>query len=321
MPGTHLRAAVLRAWIIAVIFGVAFCASSAWATVVVPMSLETIADHAGQVLVGRVAEVHSYWAGPKRGIESKVSFEEVEFLKNGAPQDGRRFHLTVPGGSIGERTMRVVGAPVFQIGQRWLLCLLPEYRTFPVVGIHRGAFRIVVGNDGVARVWTASGQPVTAIDGRGFVRTARDVKASTSSPVQGSGGNGIHLITEIRASTRAGAHKPTQPSSSLLNRPVDAKPDLSNISIERAMPYAEFVARLRPLLAASRQHALSEPAGRRITVEYTPTTLSGAGAIGDARPGEEVLTAEQRSSRQLPLPQHVRLQRAAKPKTPPEGNR
>jgi len=68
--------------------------------------------------------------------------------------------LTVPGGRMGEWEMRIAGAPVFEPGQRWVLFLLPSYRTFPVVGIWQGAFRIINDPLGAACVFASDGSPV-----------------------------------------------------------------------------------------------------------------------------------------------------------------
>jgi hypothetical protein len=146
-------------------------AMPATGTTIAPLSVTTMADHSGQVIAGDVLEVRSYWTGTPRRIESEVTFANVTYLKGALPTSGRVFTLTVPGGAVGDMEMRIEGAPRFEVGESWVLFLLPAYRTFPVVGLSQGAFRIVTGVDGVERV-EQGGRFVTGFDEDGFVRVA-----------------------------------------------------------------------------------------------------------------------------------------------------
>ncbi|MFQ5496104.1 MAG: hypothetical protein ACE5EX_12070, partial [Phycisphaerae bacterium] len=123
------------------------------ATTVVPMTLATIADHAGQVILADITVVRSAWADNPRRIETTITLSPVEYLK-GAPgtASASTFTLIVPGGTVGDTQMRITGAPDFRVGDRWMLCLLPTYKTHPVVGVSRGAFKIVSDDRGVQRV-------------------------------------------------------------------------------------------------------------------------------------------------------------------------
>lgn len=202
-------------------------ASAALAASVVPMTVATLADHAGQVVSGEVTAVESYWTGRPARIESRVTFESVSYLKGAHPGAGDTFALTVPGGRVDTFEMRLEGAPRFEVGQSWLLFVLPAYRTHPVVGISQGAFRIARDADGVERV-ERDGRAVLGLDGQGFVRLADAARAEGDAP-----------------------------------HPA-------------ALTRGEFVELVAPILAASRDHALAEPAGRRLPVRYTPGTLQEA---------------------------------------------
>ena len=123
-----------------------------------------MADHAALVFVGRVGSVESRWADGPRRIESDVEFEQVECLKGSLPPGRETFSLLVPGGAVGTTQMRICCAPTFRVGEKWLLFVLPNYRTFPVVGLWQGALRIETDRDGIERVFTASSDPVTGTD-------------------------------------------------------------------------------------------------------------------------------------------------------------
>ena len=47
----------------------------------------------------------------------------------------------------------MASAPAFAAGEKWILFLLPTYKTFPVVGLSHGAFRVPTDTDGVERVF------------------------------------------------------------------------------------------------------------------------------------------------------------------------
>jgi hypothetical protein len=187
----------------------ALIASAAYGTSVVPMTVATMADHAGQVITGDVASLRSYWVDQPRRIETEITFSGVGYLK-GAPADADgSFILRVPGGAIGDLQMRIEGAPQFAVGESWVLFLLPTYRTFPVVGIAQGAYRVVRAADGVHRVY------------RGALAVA-------------------------------------------------------GVGAEAAPSYDQFVKQITPILDASRDHGLTEPAGRPVPVRQVAVPLQPA---------------------------------------------
>jgi hypothetical protein len=217
---------------------------------VVPMSLDVVSDHAGQVIAGKIASIRSYWADNPRRIESEVVFEQVDYLKGALPDSGSTFRLTVPGGTVGQMGMRIAGAPEFATGQEWVLFLLPTYKTFPVVGLSQGAFRIVADGDGIKRVHSASGAPFVGVDASLKTLTARVQRLSaTTSLIDGM---------NVRV------------------KPVPEERDTAE-----GLTYAEFLAQIRPILEKTRDHRLSEPAGRRVPVEYTPVPMASAPARAD----------------------------------------
>ena len=211
------------------------------ASTVVPMTVETLADHAGQVIVGTVSSVRSYWADNPRRIESEVTFGQVEYLKGALPDARDEFTLIVPGGTVGEMSLAVCCAPQFNVKEKWLLFLLPSYKTFPVVGLYQGSFIVQADADGIERVSHRRHdvlEPVTGVGTEGFVQYSVNHDSSVHDHLQAA--HSLRL-KEGSAST------PATP----------------------ALTYAEFVDLLRPILAASRDHELTQPAGQRVLLEYT----------------------------------------------------
>jgi len=242
MPGVQGRYAT----IIALLGVMNVALVTARATTVVPMNLPTAADHAGQVIVGRVASARSYWVGDPRRIETEFTWQEVEYLKGGGTAEASEtFSLVVPGGTIGTMTMRIAGAPEFAVGERWILFLLPEYRTFPVVGLTHGAFRVVNDLGGRPRVFNSDRQPITRIDAEGVLNIESHWTAGAGDCLRG----------------QANAHVAETGSTA---------------AFDRAIELDAFLDQLRPILAGSRAHTLDHPAGRPVPAVYRPTALRRA---------------------------------------------
>jgi hypothetical protein len=215
----------------------------AQASTVIPMSVATLADNAGQVIVGRVAAVRCYRADNPRRIESEVMLEGVEYLKGRLADSSDRFTLIVPGGEVDKLRMTVCCAPDLRIGEKWMLFLLPTYHTFPVVGIFQGAFLIKADKDGVERVISRTHGRETSVAGigaDGFVQYVADAAADARDYLVGA--DNMRLVT----------------------------PDA-----QKAEPiaFADFVTQLAPVLAASRDHQLKAPAGRPEIVELRAVPL------------------------------------------------
>ena len=214
----------------------------AFASTVAEMTVHTMADRAGQIVAGKIAAVRSYWADHPRRIETEVTLDQLTYLKGGPTKTPSTFTLVVPGGTVGETEMRICCAPVFRPGEKWVLFVPPSYKTFPVVGLFRGAFRVKTDPTGIERVYSSAAQPVLGMDPDGFVRMA-----------------GGHIDPHDRLITAVNAEIRLRPSP-LLNPP--------------AISYGDFLALIQPILDASRDHHLVEPAGRRVPVVYTPTALT-----------------------------------------------
>lgn len=217
------------------------------ATSVAPMTVQTLADHAGQVLIGDVTSTRSYWANNPRRIETEVIFRNVEYIKGKLQNAGTDFTLIVPGGTVGDTRMRICCAPEFKAGERRLLFLLPRYKTFPTVGVAQGAFRIEKDETGVDRVYQHGQILVVGVDEKGFVKLATERRITDASS---------HLVDSHRTQLKQQQAAETP----------------------KAISCSDFLNHIRPILDNSRDHRLIEPAGQRDLVSKTGVSLKASQA-------------------------------------------
>ncbi len=225
---------------------IAFLPLPARASSVTPMTVQTLSDLSGQVIVGRVASIRSYWADHPRRIESEIRFETVEYLKGRLANSSDAFTLMVPGGKVGDMQMQIADAPSFAAGEKWVLFLLPTYKTYPVAGLHQGAFKITTDAEGIERVYLPEGEPVSGIDANGLLKTTTPASSKAS----------VRLLNADRVQVR------------------DAQTE--NREAQPAVSLEDFRREIAPILRASRDHHLVEPAGKRVLVEYTPVPFRAA---------------------------------------------
>ena len=132
------------------IFTFALLGATVPATTVVPPSFDQLVEDAQLIFEGKVTDVRCEWAGQgaERVIVSYVTFEIEDALK-GSP--GTNVTLRLLGGTIGNETITIADAPVFQKGDRDILFVENNGSQFiPLVGIMHGRFR--VQPDGVSGI-------------------------------------------------------------------------------------------------------------------------------------------------------------------------
>lgn len=229
----------------------AWMTAAAVASSVVAMNVPTLSDFSGQVIEGKVVSARSYEATDPWRIETEVVFEGVVYLKGAHPGADNAFKLIVPGGTVGDRQMRICCAPKFDVGGRYLLFLLPTYKTFPTVGLDQGAFEIRRDDSGVDRVFQ-SGLAVSGLDEDGFVRLIGGERASARE----------HVVASNHVTVR--------------------QPGKQDVTAGGAIALDDFVNLIRPILDRSVDHHLVEAAGKQIPVQLRPTSLKRAGTPGNA---------------------------------------
>jgi hypothetical protein len=141
-----------------------FAFSSASASVVVPPTFDKLVADADAIVYAEVIERASRWErrGTKNVIITDVTLRVREVLKG--QSDSIRV-VRVLGGTVGNVTQQVVGAPLFIVGDRDVL-FLKRGAISPVVGLYHGRFRVVEGHNGVGEyIANFARQPIASVAG------------------------------------------------------------------------------------------------------------------------------------------------------------
>lgn len=127
----------MRAFIIACLLATGVPLS---ALTVKPLSFTELVRESSVVLHGRVADVRGQWTSDRRGIESLVVVEVVDYLKGAL---GEAVTIRVPGGQAGAFVNIIPGAPRFSEGDRVVLFLRTSGPSIPVItGTSQGVYRV-----------------------------------------------------------------------------------------------------------------------------------------------------------------------------------
>ncbi len=115
-------------------------------TLVMPSSLDYMADKADTIVTGVVGSSYGYW---ENGIIFTGVFVDVtEYIKNADTAKPTRIELKVMGGQVGETRLEIDHAPVFKPDEEVLLFLVRQDGKYQVYGIYYGVCRIFAGSDG-----------------------------------------------------------------------------------------------------------------------------------------------------------------------------
>jgi hypothetical protein len=130
------------AFLLTAIF-VSLIGASLQATTVDPPDFATLVNQAEVILSGQVIDVRCEWVGQgdQRHIESYIAFKLLKSLKGGPREP---FVLNMVGGTIGDETLEIAGAPKFKVGDRAILFVENNgTQVVPLVGIMHGHYRMV----------------------------------------------------------------------------------------------------------------------------------------------------------------------------------
>jgi len=95
------------------VVSVAVAGGAAAASTFVRMDLDALSRQSEMVVQARVLGVSSAWNADRSMIFSRVDLQVTRGLMGPAPS---RVTVRVPGGSVGDQTTRMVGAPAFEAG-------------------------------------------------------------------------------------------------------------------------------------------------------------------------------------------------------------
>lgn len=178
--------------LLAVLLGVT---PAALATTIVPLRFDEVVERSGVIVEGTVTDIQVWPTGAElppapadpvpgsptapvsAGVEGgRMLFTEITMSVDrqvgGSPAPEVRF--TLAGGSSGGETFVIFGMPRFEVGQKYIVMLRPDYRNtnVPVVGVSQGFFQITRDpSNGGEMLLTADGDIVLGIeDGRVALR-------------------------------------------------------------------------------------------------------------------------------------------------------
>lgn len=110
-------------------------------SVIAPTFAELVAE-AETVVRGVVTEIHAeeFDSPQGKGVRTLVTLRVERALK-GAP--GETVTLSILGGTVGKRTLKVVGLPQFQLGQRQIVFFANNGRVIcPLIGAGYGRYHV-----------------------------------------------------------------------------------------------------------------------------------------------------------------------------------
>lgn len=154
---------------IVVVFG-----QAAAATTVAPPSFEHLVDAAARVVVAEVVRVEPRAIPSASGrslIVSAVTFRTLRAVKG---DNLGTFTLEFLGGTLGDQTLEVIGAPRWVVGDRDVLFVAEgRSRLSPLVRMSHGRVRVMVDAAGVETVAFDNGDPIPEPGAFGPARFAR----------------------------------------------------------------------------------------------------------------------------------------------------
>ncbi|MEO1229434.1 MAG: hypothetical protein AAFZ18_11055 [Myxococcota bacterium] len=169
-----------------------FAASPAFATVVVPVTVEQMARQARCVVRAKVQGSSSAWDEGHRRIHTLTEIEVLEVLA-GPPME--RATIRTLGGEVGAVGMKVSGAPHFATGEEVILFLTEDrtdVRRFQVMGLSQGKYVVDRSGASPRAVPSSHGLVYAVRDGRGGLQV--DPSARGPAPM------GLaHLSSRVRA--------------------------------------------------------------------------------------------------------------------------
>jgi hypothetical protein len=228
MASLHFRSSPLAGWprvaLLTALFTLALM-SSVDATVVVPLSEESLAQDADAIVIGRVTMIQPRYEPQKRAIFTHITVGVEEVLKGDVPVAD--ITLRQPGGTVGDLSSWIIGSPNLAFGEKVLLFLRRDRdAVLRVAHLYQGKFTIVVD--------PATGEEYAS---RAMPPGVRSPHLPAHAPAAGVGLEETHrlrdLTTRIRDHLRRAPHRQAEAESSLTLNPGDnADAELGAIQAE-----------------------------------------------------------------------------------------
>ena len=133
-----LIGALAALWLLAALWPMAV--GPAMATIILPSTLDHMANRSDAVVVGSVVSQGSYWENGN--IFTDVQVDVSEWVKADNPDQPARIAIKVFGGQVGDIRAEVDQAPSFTVGEEVLLFLVKWKGAYTTYGLNYGVYRI-----------------------------------------------------------------------------------------------------------------------------------------------------------------------------------
>jgi hypothetical protein len=130
----------MKPMILAAMVAAVFATARLDATVLISADLPELVSEAQTIVEGHVVSTEGRQVPGARSIETFVTIAAEDYLKGNL---GARVVLRVPGGQVGFRRTVMMGAPVFNRGDRVVLFLGGAGPSVPwILGLNQGVYRV-----------------------------------------------------------------------------------------------------------------------------------------------------------------------------------
>ncbi len=121
------------------LLSVVFIISTLNATTVLYQSFDDLVENSGGIISGTVSEIN--YRKKKDDIYTYVTLREITVYSG--LYDDKEFTFRMLGGTIGNRTLGVIGSPKFSVDEKVILFISQNgTRTVPIVGWEQGLFKV-----------------------------------------------------------------------------------------------------------------------------------------------------------------------------------
>jgi hypothetical protein len=162
--------------------GLALAATGLHAASFEPLDIDQLSNRAEQIFVGTVEASTSGRAFAGQ-VVTDFTFVDVEPIKGA--DGGSRLDVRMLGGTVGDATLSIAGAPTFHVGERYVIFMQGNGRVmFPTLGGPAGIYPVrrdpLTGQE---KVFDYGGRPLTALPFGDSPRSRpKDLAASDYGP-------------------------------------------------------------------------------------------------------------------------------------------
>lgn len=143
-------------------FATAILAGGGFASTFVKADVQTLRQTSDSVVHARVTDIQSAWNSEHTMIFTSVTLNVIRTLHGNSQQ---RINVRVPGGTVGDYTVKMAGAPEFEKGSSVVAFIGAWDDGVPkVAGYSQGLSKVVLNNRGVQNLSGGSADGLSLAD-------------------------------------------------------------------------------------------------------------------------------------------------------------